>query len=158
METDGTSVTIGNDNLIVTVSHAHFNYAVIFADCNGIDTILARTGILFEQCFLNDAILCAEQYIMTVNEILVVQVLHAQVCIYGVIRVYIQQVLNGASLRIFGSFGYLIYFQPIALTLLSEEHHGIVHCCRIYMFYKVLIACLCSLRTYPTAVLGTEFA
>lgn len=43
METNGTSVTVGNDDFIVTVCHTHFDYTVVFTDSDSIYTILART-------------------------------------------------------------------------------------------------------------------
>ena len=93
---------------------------------------------------------------MTVNEVCVRKVLHTQICIYSIIRINIQQVLNSTSLGILGTFRDFIYFKPITLTLLSKEHHGIVHGCRIYVFNEVCIAGICTLGAYSTTVLSTE--
>ena len=95
---------------------------------------------------------------MAVDEFLIVQVLHAQVGIDSIVGVDVQQILDGASLRVLRTFGYFVHLQPVALALLGEEHHGVVHRGRIDMFYEVLIAGFGTFGAYPTTVLCTEFA
>ena len=75
----------------------------------------------------------SEQYIMAVDKFLVVQVLHAQIGVYSIVRVDIQQILDGTTFRILSTFGDFVYLQPVTLTFLCKEHHGIMHGCRINM-------------------------
>ena len=71
---------------------------------------------------------------------MVVQVLHAQIGVYSIVRVDIQQILDGATFRILSTFRDFVYLQPVTFTFLCKEHHGIMHGCRINMLYKVCIA------------------
>ena len=94
---------------------------------------------------------------MTVNIFLVIQTLHTQICINSIVRVNVQQVLDSTALRVLCSFRYFIYLQPVTFTLLSKEHHRVVHCCRVDVLNKVFITGFSTLRAYSTAVLSTEF-
>ena len=156
METDGTTVTVGNHDFIVSVGHTYFNHTVIFADGDGVHTILTRTRILFEQCLLNDTVLRTEEYIVTIDEFRVVQILHTQVSRYHIVCLNVQQVLDGTSLRSFVAFRNFIYLEPVALTLLREEQKRIVHSSRIDMFDEIFVTGFTSLRAYAATVLRTE--
>ena len=95
---------------------------------------------------------------MAVDELLVIEVLDAHECVDGVVGVDVEHVLYGPSFGVLGPFGYFIDFQPVAASLLCEEEHGVVHGGGIDVLYEVLVARLCSLRAYSTAVLCVEFA
>ena len=95
---------------------------------------------------------------MAVDKLLVVQILHTQIGVYSIVRVDIQQILDGTTFRILSTFGDFVYLQPVTLTFLCKEHHGIMHGCRINMLYKVCIAGFGTFGAYPTTVLRTEFA
>ncbi len=158
VEADGTTVTVSNHDFVVTIGHTYFDHLVVFADGNCIHTVLARTRILFQYCLLDDTILRAEQYVVAVDEFLIVQVLHTQVCSYRIVRLDVEQVLDGTSLRCLVAFRNFVHLQPVALTFLGKEQHGVVHCSRIDVLDEVFIACFTTLRAYSTTVLCAEIS
>ena len=139
METNSPSIPIGYDDFIVTICHSNFNNTIVFTNSYGVDTILARTGILFKQGLFNHTFPCAEQHIMAIDKFSVFQTFHTKVGSYIIIRINVQQVLNGTSFRVFRTFRNLVYFQPITFSLLSKKHHSVVHCSRINMLNKILV-------------------
>ena len=93
---------------------------------------------------------------MRTAEFRIVQVLDTQANIDSVIRVDIQHILNGTSLRVLGTFRYLIYFHPETATFLREEEHRVVHRGRIDVFHKVRIASARSLAAHAATGLCPE--
>ena len=57
----------------------------------------------------------------------------------------IQQILDGTTFRILSTFGDFVYLQPVTLTFLCKEHHGIMHGCRINMCLHLLGLTRCDL-------------
>ena len=157
MEADGTSVTVCYHDFVVSVGHTNLDDTVILTNGDGIHTVLARTGILFQQCLLDDTLLGTEQDIMAVDEFRIIQVLDTQVGSHHIIRIDIQQILDSASLRSLVAFRYFVHLQPVTFTFLGEEHHRIMHSCRIDVLNEVFIAGFTTLRPYSTPILRVEF-
>ena len=84
--------------------------------------------------------------------------LHTDKRVHAVILVNLEQVLDGASLRVLRTLGNLIYLQPVATSLLGEEEHVVVVGGGVDVFDEVLVACRASLRTHTSAVLCAELA
>ena len=74
-----------------------------------------------------------------------------------IVRLQLQQVLDGTSFRILGALRNLVHLQPIATSLLSEEQYVVVVSGGIYVFYEILVACRATLGSYTASMLGTEF-
>ena len=158
METNGTTVSVSDDDFILAICQTHADDTVVFTNRNGIDPIGTRTGILLQAGFLDDTVLRAEHHIMRTAEFRIVQVLDTQANIDSVIRVDIQHILNGTSLRVLGTFRYLIYFHPETATFLREEEHRVVHGCRVDILDEILIARCASPTSNTAASLSAEIS
>ena len=82
---------------------------------------------------------------MRIDKLLVVESAEAEKSVDRIVRLDIEEVLDGASLEILIAVGYLIALKPVAASLACEEQHGLVHCGRIDKLGEVLLACACSL-------------
>src|SRR5690606_18143016 len=113
-ETDGASAADSHHDLAVTVGELRFQQLVAFVHGDGVHTVLTGTAEFFEQCFLDNAVAGAEHDVMTVDEILVVQVLDVDDRADLVVRRDRDQVLDGAALALLLSFRYFVDLQPVA--------------------------------------------
>src|SRR5690606_40466161 len=91
-----------------------------------IDTVLSRSGILFQRGFFHDTLFRGHDHVMAVNILLVLQVLGTDKGLHRIIVLYIDQVLDGTSLGGFGAFRNFIYPHPETFALLRKEQHVLV--------------------------------
>ena len=156
VEADGATVAVGDDNLVFTVGQHNAHDSVVFADVDGVHTVGAWTGVVFETGFLDDTLFCAEGDVVRAAEVCVVELLDVEAGVDGVIRVDVEHVLDGASFGVLGTFGNLIDLQPEAASFGGEEQHGVVHRGGIDTFDEVGIAGASALGAYAAARLRTE--
>ena len=95
---------------------------------------------------------------MRVAEVGIIKVLDLDKCVDLVVGIDIDHILYRTTFRYSSTFGYIIYLNPVAASLLGEEENVIVHCSRIDVLYEVLIACVTALNAYATTVLCTELS
>jgi len=118
VETDGPAIAVGQEHFGVAVCHAYGYHFVVFADGDGVDPVLARPRIGFQQGLFNHTLLGTEQQVVGVDEFLIgLQVFHPDEGVHLVVGINVEQVLDGAPLGIFGPFWYFIHLQPIASAL-----------------------------------------
>ena len=159
MEADSTTVAVGNQDFVVTVRHADLDQAVVFAKRDSVHTVLARTGVRFEQGLFDDTFPRAEQQVVGVDELRVCrQLLDADESLDLVVGFDIEQVLDGAAFRVLCAFRNLVHLQPIATALGGEEEQRGVHRRGVDVFDEILVARLGALRSYSAPALRTEFA
>ena len=82
---------------------------------------------------------------MRLDKLFVVKSAQAQKSVYRIIRLDVEHILYSTSLEILVALGYFVTLKPITTSLACKEQHGLVHCCRIDVLGKVLLACACSL-------------
>ena len=158
VETDGTSVAVGDDNLVVAVCQLHADHAVSFVNFQGDDTIGTGTGVLREAGLLDDTPLGTEEDIVVGTELGITQLADAEACLHLVVGLKLQHVLDGTSLVALAPLGKFVYLQPVAAALLREEHHRVVHGTDIHALDEVAIARAAALSSYSTTALGTELS
>ena len=93
---------------------------------------------------------------MRFAEVGVIEVLNLDKCIDLVVGIDIDHILYRTTLRYASTFGYIIYLNPVATSLLGEEENIIVHCGGIDILYEVFIASVAALDSYASTVLCTE--
>ena len=93
---------------------------------------------------------------MAVDKVFVVKTSQPQECTDAVVTFDIEQVLYCPTLRVFRSFRYLIALQPVAATLLGEEHHRVVHGGRIDELCEILFTAVGTLAADTTTGLLAE--
>ena len=94
---------------------------------------------------------------MAIDELLVVETSQAQECVHAIITLNIEQVLYSSTLTVLVSFRNLEALEPVATSLLREEHHRVVHRCRIDVLREVLLAAVCALASHSASCLLAEF-
>ena len=93
---------------------------------------------------------------MCVEELLIIESSQSEESIDGIVCIDIEHVLYRPSLGVLSSFRNLITLEPITLSFLSEEKHGVVHGCGIDELREVLLPCPCTFRTDSTSGLSSE--
>ena len=135
----------------MSVGKSYSYHLVTFLNVDGYDTVCSRTAIGLKQGLLDKSVLCGEHYIMAVDELLVVETAQTQECIDAVVAFDIEEVLYRSALAALVSFRNLVALQPVATSLLGEEHHGVVHCGWIDELCEVLLSAMGSLATHSTS-------
>ena len=74
-------------------------------------------AICFKTSLLDDTLLGGKHHKVCFEEFLIVEVLHAEYSINSVVRLDVEHVLDGTSLRILVALGHFIAFLPIATSL-----------------------------------------
>ena len=82
---------------------------------------------------------------MALDEVLVGKSLHAYESIDCIVGINVEHVLYCASLRALVTLGNLIYLEPVALSSLCKEEHGVVHGGCIDVLDEVAVACVATL-------------
>ena len=77
--------------------------------------------------------------------------------VHRIIGVNVEQVLYSSALAVFGTFGYLIYLEPVAPALAGEEQHVVVHRRGVDVLDKVFVAGIAAARAHTATVLRSEF-
>ena len=140
----------------MAIGQANIYNFVTFNDIDGNHTIGTRTRVCFKTSLLDSTILGSEDYIVTIDELSIIQSLQSEECVYLIIALNVEEVLDCTTLGIAITLWNLVTLQPVAATLLGEEQHRLVHCCRIDILGKVLITGAGTLGTNTTASLLTE--
>ncbi len=95
---------------------------------------------------------------MAVYELLVVKTsTQTQERLDAVVAFDIEQVLYCTALRVLSTFRNFIAFKPITASLIGEEHHRVVHCCRINVLCKVIVTAVSAFAADSSTRLLTEF-
>ena len=157
IEANGTAISVGENQLVVTIGQANIYYLISFYDIDGNHTIGTWTGVSLQASLLHGTILGSEDYIVAVDELCVIQSLQSEECIHLVIALYVEEVLDGTTLRVAVALWNLVALQPVAAALLGEEQHGLVHGGWIDILGEVLVASAGTLGTNAAASLLTEF-
>ena len=158
IEAHGTTHLRGDDHFILAVRQCHIHHAVALVDVDGDDAVCARTAVVGQRRLLNGTLACAEQHIVALVEVLVVELPDVEACVDAVVGLYVEHVLDGAPLRGLVAFWDVIHLQPVAATLLREEQHRVVHRGTIDVLDEVAVACGRALGTHAGTALSTELS
>ena len=140
----------------MTVGQAYAHHLVALVDIDGDDTIGTRTAVCLQTGLLDNTVLGGEYHIMGIDKLRVIEVLDAQYGIDGVIRLDIQHVLDGASLRVLVTLRNLIALLPVAAALLGEEEQCVMYRGRIDILREVVVTMACRLGADTTPALLME--
>lgn len=128
-----------------------------FADDDGVDAVGSRTRVGFERCFLDYAAFGSEHKIVRCDEIFVVESFDADKRFDGVAGFDREKRFVWLFLGVFGSFGYVVDFKPVAPSAVGEEEHIVVHRCGVDMLDEVFVAGVAAFGSDSAAVLCAEF-
>ena len=140
----------------MTIGQTNAYHLVTLVDVNGTDTGGTHVLILVETCLLDDTLLGGKYHIVGLQELFVVEVLDAQNCIDGIIRLNVEHILDGATLGVLVALGNLVTLLPVATALLGEEQQRVVHGGGIDILGKVVVTMTGSLGTYASTALLVE--
>ena len=120
---------------------------------------LSQHACIFSQrCLLDYAALGGKYKVVAIDIFLIVQTLAGYKDVDLVIRLDIEQVLQGATLAVLGSFGQFEHSHLVYKATTCEEQHSGVHRSRIYVFYEVFFTRIAALGTDAATILSAEFA
>ena len=86
-------------------------------------------------------------------QVFVVEVAYIDISLDLVIRIDVDDVLDGAALGCLGSLRDIVDLEPVALAVLGEEHQRAVHIGHIDVLDEILFACGAALAAHAAAVL-----
>ena len=98
IETNCTSITVGKNQLVMTIGQTNIYNLVSLYDIDSDHTVGTRARVCFQTSLLDCTILGSKYHIMVVDEFCIIQTSQAEECVHLVIALNIEQVLDGASL------------------------------------------------------------
>ena len=156
-ESDGATVAVGHDDFVRAVGECHADHAVVVVDVDRVHTVGARARVLGETSLLDHAALRGEDHIVRLAELLIAQLAHVEEGIDAIVRLDVEHVLDGTSLRLARTLLDFVNAQPVATAFGGEEQHRVVHRGMIDVLDEVLIAGGSAFGSDPAAALRAEF-
>ena len=158
VEADSSSISVCQNDFVFAIRQADANNAIVLTDRDSIHAIRARTRIFRETRFLDDAVLCTEEHIVTITELRIIQFLDMQAGVDGIVRINVQHILNRTPLGVLRAFWNFIHLEPETFSLCSKEKHRVVHGCRVDILDEILIARCASPTSNTAASLSAEIS
>ena len=155
---DHLAVLRSNKQLACAIGKACGEQFIAFTDANGDDAIGTWTRVSLKAGLLDNTVFGAEYNIVVVQIVLLLEILHVDVCLHLVVGLNIYKVEDGAALRILATFRYFECTFPVAAPLFGKEQDVVVVGSHKDMLHKILVADRTAFRTDTSPTLSAIFA
>ena len=153
VEADGTAVAVGHEDFGIAVGKLYAYYLIALTDYNGFLALDVHAGIFGKRCLLDYALAGGKHKIVGGGKLGILKILASDESVDRIARLDVEQVLNSASLRVFGTLGEFVDLHLVDHAALGEEEKVCVHRCRINVLDEILFACIAAARAYAATVL-----